>query len=268
MYKIRMATTHVDLHNERMSVEALNDFVDLVNHQYTPIGIEHDPRIPPIGRVISAQIEKLPDGEFAVDGIAEMFEEGQEIEFKNDGREIPADITSESITISPDRSYLEPDDKKLLLEVKDLVNGEIKPALKKSVEPISVLIIAASFIAGGIAQGFFGKIGEDVWDKLKSKINELVNSKPRIEKDRLLVFEFTVDTEDNPLCLETILTNPSESEISRFMNEGLQQLDKETNRFFQHRHYLRKVVFEYKDNKLKVIFGLRKDGVPLSIPDE
>ena len=268
MYKTRMTTTHVDKHNEKMSVDSLKDFVDLVNQQYTPVGIEHDPRIPPIGRVISAQIEELPDGEFAVDGIVEMFEAGQEIEFKNDGREIPAEITGEAITISPDRSYLEPDDKELLLEIKDLVKGEIKPAIKKSVEPISVLIIAASFIAGGIAQGFFGKIGEDVWNKLKSKLNELVNSKTRIEKDRLLVFEFTVDTKDNPLCLETILENPSESEISQFMNEGLRQLDKETNRFFQHRNYLRKVVFEYKDNKLKVIFGLRKDGVPLSITDE
>ncbi len=266
--KIRMMTTHVDKHNERMSVDALNDFVNLVNQQYIPVGVEHDPRIPPIGRIISAQIEKLPDGEFAVDGIAEIYEKGQEIEFKNDGREIPVELTEAGITISPDRSYLQSNDKELLIELEQLVNGEIKPAIKKSVEPISILIIASSFIAGGIAQGFFGKIGEDVWDKLKNKINELVNSKTRVEKDRLLVFEFTVGLEDNPLCLETILTNPSEGEIRKFLDEGLQQLDEKTNRFFRHRHYLRKVVFEYKDNKLKIIFGLRKDGVPLSMPDE
>ena len=266
--KIRMITTHVDKHNERMSAEALNDFVNLVNQQYTPVGVEHDPRIPPIGRVISAQIEELPDGEFAVDGIAEIYETGQEIEFRDDGREIPIELPSEGIKISPDRSYLQPNDKELLIELESLVNGEIKPQLKKSVDPISILIIAASFAAGGIAQGFLGKIGEDVWEKLKFKINELVNSKPRVDKDRLLVFEFTVDLENNPLCLETILTNPSESDIRKFLDEGLEQLDKNTNRFFQHRHYLRKVVFEYKDGTLKVTFGLRKDGVPLSIPDE
>lgn len=266
--KIRMLTTHVDKHNERISVDALDDFVNLVNQQYIPVGVEHDPRIPPVGRVISAQIEKLPDGEFAVDGIAEIYEEGQEIEFKDDGREIPIELPSEGITISPDRSYLQPNDKELLIELEKLVNGEIRPQVKKSVEPISILIIAASFVAGGIAQGFLGKIGEDAWEKLKGKIHELVNSKTRIEKDRLLVFEFTVDLKDNPLCLETILSNPSESEIRKFLENGLAQLDEKTNRFFQHRHYLRKVVFEYKDNKLKVIFGLRKDGVPLSISDE
>lgn len=265
--KIRMTTTHVDKHNEQISVDSLDDFVKLVNQQYTPVGIEHDPRIPPIGRVISAHIESLPDGEFAVDGIVELFE-GKEIEFKDDGREIPIEIAGELIRISPDRSYFEPDDKKLLLEVKELANGEIKPEIKKAMEPISILIIAASFIAGGIAQGLLSKIGEDIWDTFKIKLNKLVNSKTRIQKDRLLVFEFTIDAENNPLCLETILTNPSESDIDKFLNEGLLQLDSQTNRFFQHRHYLRKVVFEYRDNKLRIIFGLRKDGVPLSISNE
>jgi hypothetical protein len=269
MYKkIRMMTTHVDKHNERVAADALDDFVSLLNQQYVPIGVEHDPRIPPVGRLISAQIEELPDGEFAVDGIAEIYEQGQDAEFKDDGREIPMELTGESIKVSPDRSYLQPNDKELLLELQELVKGEIKPSIKKALEPISILIIVASFIAGGIAQGFLAKIGEDAWDKLKGKINELVNSKARIEKDRLLVFEFIVGSEENPLCLETILTNPNESEIAKFLDEGLKKLDEKTNHYFQHRHYLRKVVFEYKDNKLKVIFGLRKDAVPLSISNE
>lgn len=263
-----MMTTHVDKHNERVAADALDDFVNMLNQQYVPVGVEHDPRIPPVGRLISAQIEELPDGEFVVDGIAEIYEEGQEIEFKDDGREIPIGLTGEGIKISPDRSYLQQNDKELLLELQDLVKGEIKPAIKKALEPISILIITASFIAGGIAQGFLAKIGEDAWDKLKRKINELVNSKARVEKDRLLVFEFIVGSEENPLCLETILTNPDESEIINFLDEGLKQLDEKTNYYFQHRHYLRKVVFEYKDNKVKVIFGLRKDAAPLSIPDD
>jgi hypothetical protein len=265
--KIRMITTHVDKHNESISVDALDDFVRLVNQQYIPVGVEHDPRIPPIGRVLSANIEKLPDGEFAVDGIVEMFQ-GKEIEFKDDGREIPLELAGEVITISPDRSYRHLGDAKLVQEISELVKGKVKQQLKKSQEPISILIIAATFIAGGIAQGLLSKIGEDVWDIFKTKLNDLVNSKKRAEKDRLLIFEFTVDAENNPLCLETILTNPSESDINKFFREGLKQLDEQTNRFFKHRHYLRKVVFEYKNNKLTVAFGLRKDGVPLSILDE
>jgi len=75
--EIRMITSHVDKHSEKMALSALEDLVDLVNKQYTPMGIEHDPRIPPVGRVLSAHIEELEDGEFAVDGIAEVFEEGE-----------------------------------------------------------------------------------------------------------------------------------------------------------------------------------------------
>ncbi|HEY9152739.1 MAG TPA: hypothetical protein VIN60_07630 [Anaerolineales bacterium] len=87
--KIRMITTHIDKHNERFAPSALDDFVRSINQQYMPMGVEHDPRIPPIGRILSAHIEELEDGEYAVDGIAEMFESDKDIEFLDDGREIP-----------------------------------------------------------------------------------------------------------------------------------------------------------------------------------
>lgn len=266
--KMRMFTTHVDKHNEMISVGALEDFVRFINTQYTPMGVEHDPRIPPVGRVISASIIELEDGEYAVDGIAEIFENVEEIEYKDDGREIPIYKIGDTIEISPDRSYLYPEDEELLKEISLLVNGEITHQVKKAEEPISLLIIATSFIAGGIATGFFGKIGEDIWDTFKVKLANLVNAKRRANDDRLLAFDFIIEDEENPLCLETILMNPSESDISKFLGEGLIQLDKKTNRFFQHRHYIRKIVFEYKDNNLQIIFGLRKDGVPLSISDD
>jgi hypothetical protein len=262
--KIRMITSHIDKQNEQMTLNALQDFARLINQQYTPMGVEHDPRIPPVGRVLSAYIEELEDGEFAVDGIAEIFEEGKEIEFKDDGRETPIREFGERLHICPDRSYRAPEDQQLLEEICSLVNGELTPQLKKSIEPISLLIIAASFIAGGIVSGFLNKIGEDTWDLFKAKIVELMRRKQQENKDRLLAFEFTVREGDQTLCLETILTNPSESEINKFMQLGLKELDKRTPRFFKHRHYLRKIVFEYKDGQLRVIFGLRKDGVPIS----
>ena len=266
--EIRMMTTHVDKHTERVVPEALDGFVNLVNQQYLPIGVEHDPRVVPVGRLLSAHIVELEDGEFAVDGIAEIFEDEDEIEFRDDGREIPLKELDEAIQINPDRSYRYPEDQKLVEELSSLVDGEIQHQTKKAEEPISHLIIAASFVAGGIATGFLSKIGEDLWDVFKEKLNNLVNGKNRICDDRLLSFEFIIEDEKNPLCLETILTNPNESDISRFMQEGLKKLDKQTNHFFQHRHYVRKVIFEYKDNKLYVIYALRKDGVPLSISNE
>lgn len=48
------ATTHIDKHNCRMTKEALEDFAKDINEgKYAPgVGIEHDPSIMPIGKVI------------------------------------------------------------------------------------------------------------------------------------------------------------------------------------------------------------------------
>jgi len=263
--EIRIITTHVDKHNERIDPDSLQDFVRSFNQQYIPVGIEHDPRIPPVGRVLSAHIKELEDGEFAVDGIAEIFEQGQEIEFKDDGREIPITEFSERLKISPDRSYRKPEDQQLLEELKTLVDGQITPQLKKSDEPISLLIVAASFIAGGIAVGFLSKIGEDVWELFKTKLIKLMDRKRQEGQDCLLAFEFTVRDGDQLLCLKTILANPSQSDVNLFLQQGLKELDERTPRFFKHKYHLRKIVFEYKADKLHVIFGIRKDAVPVSI---
>jgi hypothetical protein len=263
--EIRMITTHVDKHNESITPDALQDLVRLINQQYTPMGVEHDPRIPPVGRVLSAHIKEIEEGEFAVDGIAEIFEQGQEIEFKDDGREIPITEFGGRLSISPDRSYRKPEDQQLLEELRILVDGEITPQLKKSVEPISLLVIAASFIAGGIANGFLSKIGEDVWELFKAQLAKLIEPKRQASENCLLAFEFTVRDGDQLLCLKTILANPSESDINRFLQYGLKELDERTPRFFKNRYHVRKIVFEYKAGKLHVIFGLRKDAVPVSV---
>ena len=166
--------------------------VKLVNQQYLPVTVNHDPRIPPVGRVISAYIEKLEDGEFAVDAIAEIFTDEKEIEFKEDGRETPLDNLGEAIRIKPDRSYRYPEDKKVIQEIKSLVSGEVVLQAKKAVDPLSILIIAGAFVAGSIATGFLNRIGEEAWDLFKEKISGLINSKKRVESDRLLAFEFNV----------------------------------------------------------------------------
>ena len=215
--------------------------------------------------VISAHIEELEDGEFAVDGIAEVFE-GEEIEFRDDEREIPIrEFTDERLHIGYDRSYRNPDDQQLLEEMRASVGGELNQQLKKAIEPISLLIIAGSFIVGSIGAGFLNKIGEDAWDLFKEKLISLMNRKRDQKREYLLSFEFTVRKDGDPLYLETILSNPTESEISAFLQDGLQALDRITPQFFKSRHHLRKIVFEYKEGELRVIFGLRKDAVPLRV---
>src|SRR6266571_15652 len=82
----RFASTHVDKQGEALALEALHDMVQQINSCYLPMGLEHDPRVPPIGRVSSAQVVRLEDGEWAVDGDVEIFEEGDHIPFGVDAR--------------------------------------------------------------------------------------------------------------------------------------------------------------------------------------
>ncbi len=69
-----LATTHIDQQNEEISLSALESMVEQSNSYYIPITVEHDPRNPPLGRTKSTRIKKLEDGEYAIEGIFEMFE--------------------------------------------------------------------------------------------------------------------------------------------------------------------------------------------------
>ena len=41
-----LATTNVDLHDERLTIGALQSMVEAINASYIPMGIEHDRRPP------------------------------------------------------------------------------------------------------------------------------------------------------------------------------------------------------------------------------
>ncbi|HEY9152740.1 MAG TPA: hypothetical protein VIN60_07635 [Anaerolineales bacterium] len=146
-----------------------------------------------------------------------------------------------------------------------LVKSEIIPQVKKSVDPLSVLTIGVSFAAGSIASGFLAKIGEDAWEAFKTKLDELMNRKRNNQREFLLTFEFIVKQKKHPLYLEIILTNPSQTDINTFLHQGLKELDNRVPILLKHTQHIRQVVFEYKDGKLKPLFGVRKDGAPLSI---
>jgi hypothetical protein len=72
-----MATTHVDGHNERFSLEALQSMKQHISSAYLPFTFNHDPRCAPMGRVINAEIIALADGEHAIEAEVEVFEPGR-----------------------------------------------------------------------------------------------------------------------------------------------------------------------------------------------
>ena len=264
-FKGIIATSHIDSQNEWMTFAALESMVEQINTQRIPMGIEHDPRIPPQGRAVSAQLEQLDDGEFAVVAISEVFEEGDEIEFRDDGREMPLrEFGDDRLYIIYDKSYRDQSDQELLEEMRTLVSGETSEYVKKSLDPITVLTIAAGgFIAGNIASGFFQKVGSDAWDSFKDKLKRLIGRRRGNKSENLLLFQFVIRDADRTLSIETILSDPGDRDIEVFFEQGLKGLDAKVPAYLEDNAHLKKLVLEYADGKLKVLFGVRRDAVPI-----
>ena len=69
------ATTQVDAHNTRIALEALESAAEtVVNGKYVPsVGVEHDPTIIPIGKIVNAYVEKINDTDYGLYCEQDMF---------------------------------------------------------------------------------------------------------------------------------------------------------------------------------------------------
>ena len=221
-----VSTTRLDSHGERMSHEALDSLVDSITHSFIPIGIEHDPRIPPQGRIASGFVRKAPDGEYEAVVIMEVFDDNDELSESNDPREIvtPAHRT-DGLTISYDWTHRHEEDQQDIAEIAAILGNEPIYDVKKAVEPISIITVAGAFVLGGIAAGFFGQIGVDAWTFIKEKLARLFARKERRKGEQLLVFSALVEAEGRKVEVEIILNNPTPEHIEQFLSTGLQTID-------------------------------------------
>lgn len=261
-----IATSHIDMHNEMISKKALEEMADRMNERYTPISIEHDPRIPPVGRIASARIVELEDGEYGVEGVGEIFEAGDTYVLNDDSKEIPIhdDERSDKIRIIFDRNYENETDQEIINELGNLLGSNPEEEIKKALEPLDILTIAGIFVLGEIASGFFKKMGSDAFDALKKGISKLFRRR-ELEQggEHLLVFRSLIAVNETYIEVETILTNPSEEDIDEFFATGLQQVDSIVSQSYDPRVGLRKITLEYSNKVVKLAFGIRKDAVPL-----
>ena len=263
--KLRLATTHLDRHNERFSVGALESMVEQSNERIIPLGSEHDPRITPLGRVIHTELVKLEDGEFAVEGVAEIY--NGEFEGLEDvgNREIPVrKYQNESYKIVTDRNFRDEQSKKDIQELKELLNNaETEEEIKKALDPISILTIGGAFILGGIANGFLGGIGSDAYEALKKKLKEIFSQPVPNGQEKLFTFDTTINDRNHSVNVEVILTNPSVDDIQEFFDNGIKQLDQVLPRHFNNDNGFARIVFDYKKDNLKLKFAVKKDGIPV-----
>jgi len=263
--KITILTTHVDRHGERCDPDSLESTAIGMNSRYLPLMVQHDLRIPPIGRIVATEVTHLPDGELALEGTVEIFEETDTLDsLAGDGRAV--DIPHDDIPafkVEYDRSYQIPEGQLLLKALKDISpESESTAVAKKALEPISTLVIAAGvFVAGAIATGFFSKLGEDLYAGLKTKLATHFQRTPT-PSPRILDFRFSVSRQGDFIEVHVVIENPTPEALESLFSSNFANLDGILSEFDQSEWEIAKIVLRYRNTQLDLMYVMRKDCVP------
>ncbi|MGB4581864.1 MAG: hypothetical protein WBI91_08380 [Coriobacteriia bacterium] len=267
-----IANTLLDAQNEHLTREALEGLADSVAARVVPVGVEHDPRVRPVGRVVSGYVRDREDGEAEAVVVYEIYENQADLALlPDDGRTLAIhdDLDPDELSVSYDYTYRHADDQEDIRAIDEVLGSESEYEAKKSADPLSVLTIAGAFVLGGIATGFFNAAGADGWIRIKTRLVALAARKQHRPGDQLLVFRAIVPNLDGrSVQIDTILTNPSPEEIDQFITHGVELVDSLVERVVRASGDVRQLVLSSGGQHVRLEFGVRRDGVPLSIEDE
>ena len=261
-----MATTHLDLHGEMLTKEALDGMVEQVKTEYIPVLWNHDIRYPPLGRIVSAEVVKLPDGHFALEATSEIFEESDPPEvLAGDGREIPLHYQeTPTFNIQYDRTFRDDDGQLLVDQLHQLSNSQVEPRefVKKALDPIQVLMIGTGvYVIGSIAKGFLSKLGSDLYEKLRNTLVQYYRK--RKQPDSILDFCFYVNDDGKETEVHVLLTNPTAEMVTELLDNKFGGLDTILESSKLKASGVSSVVIDYKSQNFSIRYAVRKDAVPL-----
>ena len=106
-----IATTHVDSQGDQLSLEALHDLAARASAAYIPLWVEHDPRIPPRGRIASARVREREDANHEVIATIETFEDSDDPGMADDTKEmVLQEVEASGLRISSGWHHRGPED--------------------------------------------------------------------------------------------------------------------------------------------------------------
>ena len=259
-----LATTHVDLHNEAFALSALEGMVEQINQHYLPVGVEHDPRVPPLGRVVSAELRPRDDGEFEIAAQIELFETGDRIPFGNDQRRTVVRYNEgDDIVVIDDRSLRDSTDQVVVAELRTILNARAETESKKALEPITVLTIAVTLIGSKLVDGFVGQIGGDAWAAAKDRLKAIFRRK-RNSPAQLLNLAATVEVGGERRLVEVILSDPTDVDLDALRREVLDEAIRTAASKVAASPVLVRFVFSYSHSEgLRARFAVGSNGAPV-----
>lgn len=265
LLRSRISTTHVDLHGDRMTLQALQGAAQQLSQDYLSVMWNHDIRHPPLGRTVAAEVVPLENGEFALEATAECWEDGDTLEsLRGDGRRRlrVRDDEYETFAVRYDRTFCDEEGHAFVHELAALAGVQPQPEEKKALEPVSTLIIAAgAFTVGCVASGFFGKLGADLYDALKSKLRSFFHRNP--ERRCLLDFQFVTELDERRFEVHVLVDDVAPQKIERLFDQRFDQVDRIVQAVCRTVPDVAWVVLEWIDDEMRLRYVVRDDGVPL-----
>lgn len=259
-------TSRIDLEGDKLTLEAMEGAARQTNEQYIPFIVEHDIRYPPIGRVVSARIIRLPDGEYALQGTVELFEESDSLEsLTGDGRRIPVrDQDTQTVAVEYDRAFRDEEGQQLIRELSEVSGEGEKPVEygKKSLEPIPTLIIYSGvFLLGAVAKGFFSKLGSDVYEKIRDCLIKYYRRKTA--RGQVLDVCFSAKHDGGVVEVHVLVEDPSEEKLDDLFASRFGSVDSLLLSLPLGESDTARVVLEHKDRRFVMRYAVRSDSVPL-----
>ena len=255
----------LDQHNEKMSLDILQQAKEQTNAKIMSSHNEHDFRFPPIARVSKAYI-KNENGVNSLYGEIEFFEI-HDINKENiiKGKEL-ALYEVESSKVMYDRSYQINGLVEDIEELQIFLSNEAPDfELKKSLEPISTLTIMLGTIASkSFIEGFFNKAGSDFWDKLKDIVSK--NAKTN-EKEKIYIFNTLIKRDNYKVDVIINFTNPTTYDIQNILYQHKEKIDYIINQYEENSISVARIVFNSYEESLEHEYSVFQDGTPFDIRD-
>jgi hypothetical protein len=255
----------------RIPPEVIVESAKQHNEEYIPVTVGHDIRKPPIGRVCSAEVVVLDDGTHLLQGEAEIFEESDNFESIPKSEKVIKIRAEEVDTFQAfgNQTFEEDEDvAELYKQLRELGGGDPDQAHREdSIEPLSLLIIGFGIFAiQGISNGFFSKLGEDLYEVLKLKLKKIFEKKSLKQKENLLQFQFFVKSNaGRTIEVNVVITNPSQEDVDGFFDYVPAMLDAMLLELPLDNLDLCRIVFSYKFTQLELLYVLRSDGLPIKL---
>ncbi len=266
---IRIATTHAVPGNQVVTLDDLRQHLATIDQVIIPVFAVHDPRQPPIGRVVSGVITGLEDGEFALDANVELFGPDfiPKIGRSEDKRVVIANRPQGKFAVWCNEISVTPEKTGHLREISEILGTPV--AYRSSTgmfqEELPILIIGVGALPFGyIADTVSRRLGLEKIHRLTAKLNLIYTSPGENRKESLLIYDLDVtDRQQRSLLIEVILTNPSGKDIDSFFYGGLGELDRILPPFYLSRLHPKKIVMNYSDGRFRVLYAIQEQGIPM-----